>query len=71
MRPQLGDFFLMLVRSKIMEAFFQKISGPKKPEKKQKGKKIWLFEKLINQLQVRIQAEPMGGKYSGGNSASF
>ena len=26
---------------------------------------------VINQLQVRIQAEPMYGKYSGGNSASF
>ena len=25
---------------------------------------------LINQLQVRIQAEPMHGKYSGDNSAS-
>ena len=32
---------------------------------------MWLFEKLINQLQVRIQAEPPHGKYSGGNSASF
>ncbi len=29
------------------------------------------FQKLINQLQVRIQAEPPHGKYSGGNSASF
>ena len=26
---------------------------------------------VINQLQVRIQAEPMGGKYSGSDSASF
>ena len=30
-----------------------------------------ICEKLLNQLQVRIQAEPMHGKYSGGNSASF
>ena len=33
--------------------------------------KIWFFKKLINQLQVRIQAEPPHGKYSGGNSAFF
>ena len=39
--------------------------------KKPKNLKKCLFEKLGNQLQVRIQAEPMHGKNSGGNSASF
>ena len=30
-----------------------------------------IFEKFLNLLQVRIQAEPMHGKYSRGYSASF
>ena len=50
--------------------------GPKgfllgsKGEKKKEGN-MRLFEKLINQLQLRIQAEPMHGKYLRGDSAPF
>ena len=43
--------------------------GPKGP--KPRNSENLTFEKLLNQLQVRIQAEPPHGKYSGGNSASF
>ena len=39
--------------------------GPKVPKIDKEIRKTLLFEKLINQFQVRIQAEPMSGKYSG------
>ena len=56
---------------KLMGSYFTPKRISKRSEFRQKIVKKCFFEKLINQFQVRIQAEPMHGKYSGGDCASF